>query len=184
MNDTEPVVMTLPSAPVLELETAPLWRRLLAGLLDAIPVAATAAIAALVAILTDPEPLRIPPWNWFDQVVDYLHDRPLCSLLIALSGTLAFVLWPVFFVGDTPGRRLLSLRMVAPDGGRPRRLAVLGWSLLRLVGLIPGAAGFNFAFIDRERRTLYDRIARLWLIAIPRAPRPRGKSPNRRLPVR
>jgi len=182
MNDTERVVMTFPQPVVLELETASLWRRLLASLLDGVPIAATASIVVLLLLLTDPEPLEIPPWNWFDQVVDYLHDRPLRSLLIALSGAFAFVLWPVCFAGDTPGRRLLSVRTVASDGGRPRRLEVLRWSLWRLLGLVLGAAGFTFALIDRDRRTLYDRLGRLWLIATPRAPRAHG--PNRRLPVR
>ncbi len=179
MNDTVPVVMTLPHPPVLELETAALWRRALASLVDAIPVIAFTTAVAVGLILTDPEPLRIPPWNWFDQVVDYLHDRPLRSIIIAVAGVLALLLWPVCFSGDTPGRRLLSVRMIDAEGSRPQRIAVLRWSCWRLLGLAPGGAGFTFALIDRDRRTLYDRLGRLWLIAVPRAPRTRG--PNRRV---
>jgi uncharacterized RDD family membrane protein YckC len=87
-----------------------------------------------------------------------------------LAETLAGVGWTVvvatYFVafwtaaGQTPGMRLMRLRVLGPDGAPPR----LGRSLLRLVGSDVAIAllfvGFLPVLVDDRRRALQDFLAR------------------------
>lgn len=86
-----------------------------------------------------------------------------------LEGTLATGGWllavAVYFAafwtgpGQTPGMRLMGVRVLAPSGGTPS----LARSLLRVVGLvlaiIPLGAGFLPALVDSRRRALPDYLA-------------------------
>ena len=62
--------------------------------------------------------------------------------------------------GQTPGMRLLGLRVLGPDGGHPG----MGRSIIRLAGLvaaiIPAFAGFIPVLVDDRRRALQDFLAR------------------------
>ncbi len=87
-----------------------------------------------------------------------------------LVGTFAGIAWALlvgaYFVtfwsgaGQTPGMRLLGLRLLDPDGGPPG----VGRSLLRLVGLALAIGllflGFLPALVDDRRRALQDFLAR------------------------
>ncbi len=88
------------------------------------------------------------------------------AVLFGLGG-LAYFVWTVaYFVvfwsttGQTPGNRLLHIRVVDARGGelRPRR------ALLRLAGLLlaaaPFLAGFLPVLVDPRRRGLHDMLAR------------------------
>ena len=76
----------------------------------------------------------------------------------ATVGTYFVVFWST--TGQTPGMRLLGLRVVGPDGGHPG----VWRSLVRLVGLalaiIPLFAGFLPVLFDARRRALQDYLAR------------------------
>jgi uncharacterized RDD family membrane protein YckC len=86
-----------------------------------------------------------------------------------LVATIAGAAWAAFvgayFVGfwsvagQTPGMRLLGVRVAAPDGGPPGVLR----SLVRLIGLVlaivPLFAGFAPVLFDRRRRALQDFLA-------------------------
>jgi uncharacterized RDD family membrane protein YckC len=89
---------------------------------------------------------------------------------IVAAGT-AYLIWAVgYFVtfwtttGQTPGNRVLRIRVCASDGGRllPRR------ALLRFIGLtlaaLPLFAGFALILVDSRRRGLQDFIARSLVI--------------------
>ena len=76
----------------------------------------------------------------------------------ALTGTFYFAgFWTV--TGQTPGMRLMGVRVVARDGAPPH----LGRALVRVVGLvlaiIPVFAGFIPVVIDDRRRALPDFLA-------------------------
>jgi uncharacterized RDD family membrane protein YckC len=85
--------------------------------------------------------------------------------VVAVSGAAYFAWTAAYFVtfwsttGQTPGSRLLGIRVCRADGGvlRPRR------ALLRLVALtlaaIPLFAGFLPILVDDRRRGLHDMIA-------------------------
>jgi uncharacterized RDD family membrane protein YckC len=118
----------------------------------------TAAIVALtLTIVSKPDELR--------------------TVLVAVGGV-AWVLWTVGYfatfwstTGQTPGNRLLRIRVSAADGGAlPMRRA-----LVRFVGLtlaaIPLFAGFALILFDDRRRGLQDMLARTVVVSADRSPR-------------
>jgi uncharacterized RDD family membrane protein YckC len=109
----------------------------------------------------------------------------LKTALLAVGGA-AYLLWVAgYFIvfwsttGQTPGSRLLRMRVVAADGGRilPRR------ALLRFVGLtlaaLPFFAGYLMILVDRRRRGLQDVLARTLVIDAPREAPPSRRPPPR-----
>lgn len=143
---------------------APVWRRTFAALIDLVVPLTAWALATWALIATDPEPLELPPWNLFDQIVDYLHDRPGRALMSLTLFVALQVAWPVLFAGRTPGKRALDVALLAGDGDRPTRLRCLGWAVWRIPSLALAGLGAWWALLDPERRTLHDRLARMWLV--------------------
>ena len=87
----------------------------------------------------------------------------LVAVLLALAGLLVNVLYFAGFwstAGQTPGMRVMHLRVVDPSGSPPG----LGRSLVRLVGLALAIlllfTGFLPALVDDRRRALQDFLAR------------------------
>ena len=143
--------------------TAPTWRRALAALIDLVGPLALAVLGTWLFVATDPEPPPVAPWNVIDQVVDYLHDRPGRALASVGLFFALQILWPLVFFGRTPGRRLMHLGFIAGD--RPVSGArLLGWACARVLLILPAGFGALWAIIDPDRRTLYDRVAGLWLV--------------------
>jgi uncharacterized RDD family membrane protein YckC len=117
-----------------------------AGVINAVTFLTGAIAAACLVTLNVPEEVQ--------------------SSLFAFGGVLAFV-WSIgYFVffwsgsGQTPGCRVLDIRIQMADDGRrlkPRR------ALLRLVlvplSLIPLGAGILMILVDRRRRALHDALA-------------------------
>jgi uncharacterized RDD family membrane protein YckC len=124
----------------------------------AIAFALDAAIINVVAVLT------AAAISLTLSVVKVPHD---VRTAVAAVGGVAYVLWTVgYFVtfwsttGQTPGNRVLRIRVHAASGDRlpPRR------ALLRFVGIIlatiPLFAGFLPILVDDRRRGLHDMLAR------------------------
>jgi uncharacterized RDD family membrane protein YckC len=100
------------------------------------------------------------------------HDLKTVAAVLGAAG---FVLWAVaYFVvcwstnGQTPGSRIMRIRVVDGVGGEPVR----PWrALLRVVGIvlatIPLCAGFLIMLWDSRRRCLQDRMARTVVIHAP-----------------
>ena len=89
------------------------------------------------------------------------------SIVAIVSGCVVFVAWTIgYFVtfwsttGQTPGSRLLRIRVCRADDGAVLRP---GRSLLRLAGItlaaIPLGAGFLPILVDARRRGLQDMLA-------------------------
>ncbi len=86
-------------------------------------------------------------------------------LVVAIAGVSALLLHVAYFAGfwslagQTPGMRLLGVRVVGPDGSPPG----FGRALVRLIGLylaiIPLFLGFAPALVDERRRALQDLLA-------------------------
>jgi uncharacterized RDD family membrane protein YckC len=117
-----------------------------AGLANLI-VLVVGALLSLVASLTGGD-LR-PQW--------------LVAVLAAAGWLLAVGLYFTVFwstTGQTPGMRLMGLRVVAADGKPPHFLR----SIVRLIGLglaiVPLFAGFLPVLFDHRRRALQDFLAR------------------------
>ena len=71
--------------------------------------------------------------------------------------------------GETPGMRLMALRVVGGTGEPPR----LGRSLVRLIGMIlaaiPFFAGYALILIDDRRRGLQDMLAGTVVVYAPKS---------------
>ena len=94
-------------------------------------------------------------------------------VLVACGGVL-FVAWTLAYfavfwstTGQTPGSRLMQIRVCGEDGGalRPRR-AVLRFGALLLAAL-PLFAGFLPILVDARRRGLHDMLARTVVVRAP-----------------
>ena len=88
---------------------------------------------------------------------EWLVGVLLGSGWLLVVGTYFVLFWSA--AGQTPGMRLLRLRVVGPDGGP----LSIGRSLVRLVGLllaiVPLFAGFVPALFNERRRALPDFLA-------------------------
>lgn len=128
-------------------DIAGLTRRTFVGILDLLLITAVASPAALVVNATSE--------NWSDPRVIGL----LAGVTVAVMFTYFTV--SVALTGRTLAMRLLSVRTIdertglIPTGGQSIKRAFGYIISLALFGL-----GFAFAFIDRERRPLHDRLSK------------------------
>jgi uncharacterized RDD family membrane protein YckC len=142
------------SEPYVGLVTRLLAFSLDAAIVNAVAIVVSAAVALAGSMFSLP------------------HD--LKTVLIAIGGV-AYVLWSAgYFIvfwattGQTPGNRLLRIRVRASDDGplKPRR------ALLRFVGLtlaaLPLMAGYLMILVDDRRRGLHDVLARSVVVEAPR----------------
>lgn len=168
-----------PSLPspggALDLVAAPSWRRALALLVDAIPVAAVWLLVATAiggAAAADTPPA---PWNALDLLVDFINAHPAATFAIVAALLALLFAWPwaaTLIWGSTPGERLLGLRVVDARGDRPHLARATLHCLLRPISLAALGAGALWALADPERRTLHDRLAGVWIAHGPAADRP------------
>jgi uncharacterized RDD family membrane protein YckC len=107
-------------------------------------------------------------------ILSLLHLTGPLKAVLAVIGAVVVILWSLgYFVvfwsttGQTPGARVMQIRVVADDGVRikPRR------ALLRCAGVILAAlplfAGFILILFDARRRGFQDRFARTLVIDAP-----------------
>ena len=103
--------------------------------------------------------------------------------LLAFGGA-AFLVWTVGYftvfwstTGQTPGNRLMRLRVGREDGTvlSPRR-ALLRFGALVLAAL-PLLAGFLTVLVDDRRRGLHDMLAGTVVVGVPEAIAPSRRSP-------
>jgi uncharacterized RDD family membrane protein YckC len=126
-----------------------------AAIVNTVAIVTAAIVALTLTIVSKPDELR--------------------AVLIAIGGV-AWVLWTVGYfatfwstTGQTPGNRLLRIRVSAADGGA----LPMGRALVRFVGLtlaaIPLFAGFALILFDDRRRGLHDMLARSVVTEVARA---------------
>ena len=71
------------------------------------------------------------------------------------------VLFETFFIGKfgaTPGKMLLKIKVVMPDGGRVSYLRAFGRHYAKIISSITLMIGYMMAIWDEEKRALHDRI--------------------------
>jgi hypothetical protein len=145
----------------------PLWRRLLAALVDAGLAGGLAVLLVWVVVASDPSPPDIPDWALLDVVVDYAHLETARTLVGLAGAGLVVVLvlgLQLASFGVTLGLRLTRLSPVeAASGQPPRRSRLLAWLVLGLaLGALAGASWW-WGFVAPSRRTLHDRLTGLAL---------------------
>ncbi len=155
------------SQPLRPLRVAGLWRRTAAGVLDGVVLLLTAGLLnGLLLMWLDPPPL-LGDARGLDAMLRML-DVPLGSMLrrytpaLAMSALYFVLFWSMF--GQTPGHRVLRLRVVDPHGHPPRPW----WATVRVLGhglgLAAGAMGWLWVGFDREKRGLHDHLARTYVV--------------------
>jgi uncharacterized RDD family membrane protein YckC len=156
--ERERSVASTPTADGTPQRYAGLATRTIAAVLDAALINLVAVIVGVGASL----------------IISLLHiPHKLNAALIAIGGA-AYVVWTLgYFIsfwattGQTPGDRLMQVRVVTADGDplKPRR------AFVRCVGVVLAAlplfAGFLLILFDDRRRGLQDRIARTVVIDAP-----------------
>jgi len=140
-----PLVAAAPPAPL----PGGFWRRLLAALLDGLlsSVAQFALVAALRLVIE----------------LGTLHSNGGTELLLMLGGTLVSLAYYVFFTGyngQTPGKMVLGLQVVADDGG-PVGYGRAFWreTLGKFLSSILLLVGYLMVAIRADKRGLHDLIA-------------------------
>jgi uncharacterized RDD family membrane protein YckC len=158
-------VSAAPAVVAVSVDSAPSRRyvglitRALAFAIDAAIVNAVAIVTAAVVSLTF-------------SVVTVPNE---VQVVVAAVGGVVYLLWTAgYFVtfwattGQTPGSRVLRIRVIPASGERlpPRR------ALVRFIGLtlavIPLFAGFLPILVDDRRRGLQDMLARTVVVDAPR----------------
>ena len=127
-----------------------------AALAQAIVFAIGAVVALIASLVGDVEPGTV------------------ATVIATLAWAVIVGGWFVLFwttAGQTPGMRLLGLRVVGPDGRPPGA----GRAMVRLAGLalaiVPACAGFLPVLVDDRRRALQDFAARTVVLYDPRPSR-------------
>jgi uncharacterized RDD family membrane protein YckC len=100
------------------------------------------------------------------------------EVVLLACGGVAFVIWSIaYFVtfwsttGQTPGDRVMQIRVCREDGDRVRpRQAVLRFGALLLAAL-PLFAGFVPVLFDDRRRGVHDMLARTVVVGVSAEPR-------------
>lgn len=106
--------------------------------------------------------------------VSLFHLPKDVKSLLAIIGAGAYIVWTIaYFVmfwsttGQTPGARLMQIRVIAASGDvvKPRR------GVLRCIGLVLAAlplfAGYLLILFDGRRRGFQDRLARTLVVDAP-----------------
>jgi uncharacterized RDD family membrane protein YckC len=124
-----------------------------AGIVNAVAIVTAAVVSLTFSVVTVPDDVQV---------------------VVAAAGGVVYLLWTVgYFVtfwattGQTPGSRVLRIRVIPASGERlpPRR------ALVRFIGLtlavIPLFAGFLPILVDDRRRGLQDMLARTVVVDAP-----------------
>jgi uncharacterized RDD family membrane protein YckC len=152
------------AAPV-RLRRPPGWKRALAWLLDAVPLAALGAAlgAVLFAGARPPEPGAIGLLDFAAREGALVF--PLAAFLL-LAALVYFTLGHAL-MGASVGKALLGLRVVGPDAGRPSLARSAGRSAAALLSLGLLGLGCLLALFTRSGRALHDWIAGTWVVERP-----------------
>jgi len=126
-----------------------------------------------------------PGTPWYLQV----HGALLTALLISLVSAVFlgyYILFETFWDGQTPGKRVVGLKVIKDDGTPVRGLDLWVRNLLRLVDFLPVFYGVGIIsiFLSAQNKRLGDHVAGTLVIKtrktpLRRAPRP-GPAPETR----
>lgn len=158
VTDERPTVAVEQAPPEGARRYAGLATRLVAFVIDAALIDLVAVIVGLAAAL----------------VGGLFHfPKDLHTLWIVLGAT-AYVLWSVgYFVvfwsttGQTPGARVMQIRVVTFGGDTPNPLRALVRAIGVILATLPLCLGFVPTLFDRQRRALQDYLARTLVVSSP-----------------
>jgi uncharacterized RDD family membrane protein YckC len=157
---------TPPGVHDIHARPAPVWRRLIAGLIDTsilggviglffFAAAAVVGLKAPSAGLTGLDALLARVVSW----------QPLMVPGAALAALLAVVYATAFgMLGRTPGRLLTGLRLVDKSGLAPAPGRAAFRAVLSIVSFALFLCGFWLALFDRRGQTLHDKLSSTFVV--------------------
>ncbi|HVC47554.1 MAG TPA: RDD family protein [Terracidiphilus sp.] len=134
------------------LELAPMHKRLLAALMDALLVVAAACGAAYWAA----GHLHAPPTM-------RMAEMGAAGLLVGLGA--AYYALFMLLAGTTPGMWYARVRLRDFENGKPSREQLRGRVLAMAVSMLPVGLGLMWALFDEEGLSWHDRMSRTYLQA-------------------
>jgi uncharacterized RDD family membrane protein YckC len=152
---------------VLRVRAAVFPRRMAASIVDLLLVTVVSMAVTVVAALA--LGVRLPGSKEFgaDFVMAGLLDRnPMVlgalGLFFGISGLYQIYLGGM--LGQTPGKRLLRLRVISSRGQVPGPVVASVRFLAMLLSLAPAGLGWLWCIFDRERRALHDHLSGTYVI--------------------
>jgi uncharacterized RDD family membrane protein YckC len=155
------------SGRVLYVRAGGFPRRLAAAVIDVGMVTFVSAVvtagAAMVLGVPLPRPQEIGP----DLLVAGILDRNPMALGAAGLFVGLGALYQIYFggiTGQTPGKRLMRLRVIGVRGTAPGPVGGILRFLTLLLSILPAGLGWLWCLFDRERRALHDHLAGTYVI--------------------
>lgn len=142
-----------PPSPIGPLGLAGLWPRFGAIVYDGLLLFGLAFIASWVFVVLSSD-ASDGPKRWAHQIY-----------LVAVFGGYFVTCWRRS--GQTLAMKTWGLRLVAPDGGPVSTTLALIRYALALASMIALALGFLWAFVDRDRQFLHDRLLGTRIVRAP-----------------
>lgn len=146
---------------------AGLFRRAAAAFVDLALLLPVCALFGLTLCLIFKQPIpRLAELSPDLLIAALLDGNAASEALLALSGILFFLYFFVFHAarGQTPGKKLLGLRVIDAYGARPGLLRTLLRTVAYVLSLAPCSLGFLWIGFDRERRALHDWVAGTYVV--------------------
>jgi uncharacterized RDD family membrane protein YckC len=148
-------------------KVAGFFRRAAAGVVDALILSAVFLVLDVLVAVVLKQPLPRLSQLGPDYLLDVaVNGDALAEIGLVLLAILAFLYFFIFHAlrGQTPGKRLVGVRVIDAFGQRPS----LSRALLRTAAYVPSALllalGFLWIGFDREKRGLHDRLADTYVI--------------------
>lgn len=153
---------------LLPVRVAGFWTRTASAIADLAVLLLTAGLLSwgLVA-LAPPKPIFHGPLG-VGTVLELLSAEPRDVLawvtpFLLMSGIYFLLFWGLS--GQTPGQRLLHIRVVDRSGRPPGPLAAAVRLVAQAIGLVPGALGSIWIAFDTEKRAFHDHLAGTYVVA-------------------
>ncbi|KQX44685.1 RDD family protein [Paenibacillus sp. Root444D2] len=146
--DKELTIVT-PEQVQLQFQTAGIGSRAIAHLLDCLILLVMNGLLFLFAILMS----RLYSGDWLPALADYLIAIAIILWIVVNLGY--FVCTEAFMGGQTPGKRILGLRVLQNNGQSATLLSILIRNLFRLLDMMPtfyflGAVSIIFSSKDKR----------------------------------
>jgi uncharacterized RDD family membrane protein YckC len=160
--------------PLVPVQIAGLWRRVLGGVVDfAILTVTTGPLAWALDRMLDPMSpgTRSLDLSTAPDRIEFalgLLTSDLSSLLLRVGPLLVFIglyfMFTISWSGRSFGQRLLSMRVVDRHGQPPSVLVAGLRTVAQLAGLVAAALGPLWIAFDSERRALHDLAAGTYVV--------------------
>jgi uncharacterized RDD family membrane protein YckC len=147
---------------------APVWRRLVAGTIDFGAICAVAGLYLTLALAITGKKAPATTLTGIDGWMITLHGwQPVVGSGLVLTALLAAaysVAFTVIWDGQTPGRRLMGLKLVDLSGSAPPPALAMKRALLCWISALLFLAGYWLMLFDRRRQSLHDKLTKTFIV--------------------